>query len=56
MEIVVVLTSRCNAQCTHCTTSCGPRARQALSDAMGCSADWIGIADQATGFDWRQIS
>jgi hypothetical protein len=33
MEIVVVLTSRCNAQCTHCTTSCGPRERQALSDA-----------------------
>lgn len=32
MEIVLVLSSRCNALCTHCTTSCGPRARQSLSD------------------------
>lgn len=30
-------------------------ARQALSEAMGCSMDWIGIADQELGFDWRQI-
>lgn len=32
MEITVVLTSRCNALCTHCTTSCGPRVKQYLSD------------------------
>lgn len=32
MEIALVLSSRCNALCDHCTTSCGPRARQTLSD------------------------
>ncbi|HWU83083.1 MAG TPA: MBL fold metallo-hydrolase [Methylophilaceae bacterium] len=30
-------------------------ARDALSQALGCSAEWIGIADQETGFDWRQL-
>lgn len=30
-------------------------ARQALSAALGCEAEWIGIADQALGFDWRQV-
>lgn len=30
-------------------------ARQALSKALGCESDWIGIADQSQGFDWRQI-
>jgi phosphoribosyl 1,2-cyclic phosphodiesterase len=30
-------------------------ATGALSGALGCSADWIGIADQSTGFDWREI-
>ena len=30
-------------------------ARQALSAVLGCAPDWIGIADQATGFDWREI-
>lgn len=28
-------------------------ARAALAEAMGCAADWIGIADQEIGFDWR---
>jgi phosphoribosyl 1,2-cyclic phosphodiesterase len=28
-------------------------ARTALAAALGCESDWIGIADQATGFDWR---
>ena len=23
--------------------------------ALGCAPDWIGIADQATGFDWREM-
>ena len=31
-------------------------ARAALSRALGCSDDWIGIAEQSTGFDWREIS
>jgi len=30
-------------------------ARAALAGALGCAADWIGIADQATGFDWRDV-
>lgn len=27
----------------------------ALAGALGCEAGWVGIADQAQGFDWRQI-
>ena len=30
-------------------------ARAALAAVLGCEPDWIGVADQATGFDWRQI-
>jgi phosphoribosyl 1,2-cyclic phosphodiesterase len=30
-------------------------ARAALAEALGCGPDWIGIADQGTGFDWRMI-
>ena len=30
-------------------------ARTALSSALGCPPNWIGIADQATGFDWREM-
>lgn len=30
-------------------------ARDALAGALGCTADWVGIADQADGFDWRAI-
>ena len=30
-------------------------ARGALARALGCQPDWIGIADQATGFGWREI-
>ena len=28
-------------------------AKQALSQVLNCQTDWVGIADQATGFDWR---
>ena len=28
-------------------------ARAALSAALCCAPEWIGIADQALGFDWR---
>lgn len=31
-------------------------ARRALSDALGCSTDWIGVADQDEGVDWRSVS
>ena len=30
-------------------------ARAALAGALGCGADWIGIADQVHGFDWRTL-
>lgn len=30
-------------------------ARAALAEAMDCDADWIGIADQETGLDWREL-
>ena len=30
-------------------------ARKALSDVLGCAAEWVEIADQAMGFSWRQI-
>lgn len=30
-------------------------AAAALSEALVCAPDWIGIADQATGLDWRSI-
>lgn len=31
-------------------------ARDALAQALGCEKEWIGIADQETGFDWREIA
>lgn len=30
-------------------------AAQALASALGCQADWIGVADQQAGFSWRQL-
>jgi phosphoribosyl 1,2-cyclic phosphodiesterase len=30
-------------------------ARAALATALGCSLDWIGIADQYDGFGWREF-
>jgi phosphoribosyl 1,2-cyclic phosphodiesterase len=30
-------------------------ARAALAGALGCTGDWIGLADQAAGFDWREL-
>ncbi|MCC7040588.1 MAG: MBL fold metallo-hydrolase [Burkholderiales bacterium] len=32
------------------------RARAALAGALGCSPDWIGVADQAEGFGWRTLA
>jgi phosphoribosyl 1,2-cyclic phosphodiesterase len=31
------------------------KARAALAGALNCSPDWIGVADQASGFDWRDL-
>jgi len=31
-------------------------ARQALATVLDCEADWIGVAEQETGLDWREIS
>lgn len=30
-------------------------AQRALADALGCAAEWIGVASQDCGFAWRQI-
>ena len=30
-------------------------ARNALASALGCTHEWIGIADQASGFGWRGL-
>jgi phosphoribosyl 1,2-cyclic phosphodiesterase len=30
-------------------------ARAALAGALGCTQDWIAVADQETGLDWREI-
>jgi phosphoribosyl 1,2-cyclic phosphodiesterase len=30
-------------------------ARAALAGALGCAADWIGVAEQANGFGWREV-
>jgi phosphoribosyl 1,2-cyclic phosphodiesterase len=32
------------------------KARAALAGALGCATAWIGIADQATGFGWRELA
>jgi len=31
-------------------------ARSALADALGCEMDWIGVADQQSGLEWRSIA
>jgi len=31
-------------------------ARAALAGVLGCEPDWVAVADQATGLDWRQIA
>lgn len=30
-------------------------ARSALAAALGCDGEWIGVADQASGFGWREL-
>ncbi len=30
-------------------------AAKALASTLGCSEHWIGVADQESGFDWRQM-
>lgn len=31
-------------------------AQAALAGALGCELDWVGVADQESGCDWRQLS
>ena len=31
-------------------------ARAALAGALDCTTDWIAVANQAHGFDWRELS
>lgn len=35
--------------------NCASLARQALSQALDCDPNWIGVADQDSGFDWREL-
>jgi phosphoribosyl 1,2-cyclic phosphodiesterase len=30
-------------------------ARAALAQALGCQPEWVGVADQSAGLDWREI-
>lgn len=30
-------------------------ARAALAGVLGCAGEWIAVADQETGFDWRDL-
>ena len=30
-------------------------AQSALAEVMGCETDWINVADQQAGFDWRDV-
>lgn len=30
-------------------------AKSALAKVLGCELDWVGVADQLQGFDWREI-
>ena len=30
-------------------------ARSALAGALGCETNWIGVADQESGLDWREL-
>lgn len=46
MQIGLLLTSRCNAACTHCATSCGPDKTAALS-----RPDLFRVMDQAAAID-----
>lgn len=31
-------------------------AQKALSSVLNCELDWVGLADQTLGFDWRQLN
>ena len=31
-------------------------AQQALSQALGCTPEWIAVADQEVGLSWREIT
>lgn len=31
-------------------------ARRALCEVLNCDPEWVGVADQANGFGWREIS
>lgn len=31
-------------------------AREALADALGCDPEWVAVADQDSGLDWRSLA
>ncbi len=36
--------------------NCPSIAVPLLAEALGCEHDWIGVADQEAGFDWREVN
>ena len=36
--------------------ACHETLSAALGDAMGCGDEWIGVATQETGFEWRGLA
>lgn len=46
MRLGLVMTSRCNAACTHCSTSCGPKRTEALT-----RSDLIRLMDEASAIE-----
>jgi phosphoribosyl 1,2-cyclic phosphodiesterase len=30
-------------------------AKQALSEVLNCDTDWVGVATQTSGFNWRSL-
>ncbi len=46
MQTVLILTSRCNAACTHCTSSCGPQRTESLT-----RADVFRLMDESAAID-----
>lgn len=36
--------------------NCPSIAVHLLANALGCEHDWIGVADQEAGFDWREVN
>jgi MoaA/NifB/PqqE/SkfB family radical SAM enzyme len=57
MYLGLIVTSRCNAACTHCSTSCGPQRTEALPrDRILTLMDEAAASSKASGDDWMHFS